>query len=66
MENNIYLRNFYKKWLFYFLLFGLLNVERIKLEGMVLFLCREDCIVFVIFVLICLKLIDIDNDVLMM
>lgn len=66
MENNIYLRNFYKKWLFYFLLFGLLNVERIKLEGMVLFLCRDDCIVFVIFVLICLKLIDIDNDVLMM
>lgn len=66
MENNIYLRNFDKKWLFYFLLFGLLNVERIKLEGMVLFLCREDCIVFVIFVLICLKLIDIDNDVLMM
>lgn len=66
MENNIYLRNFYKKWLFYFLLFGLLNVERMKLEGMVLFLCRDDCIVFVIFVLICLKLIDIDNDVLMM
>lgn len=52
-----------KERLSYFLLPGSLNVERMKSEGMVLFSCRDDCIVSVIFVLICSKSIDIDNDV---
>lgn len=69
-DNNTYLRNSHKKLLNFieravilFLLPGSLNVERMKSEGMVLFSCRDDCIVSVIFVLICSKSIDIDNDV---